>query len=375
MFCLNRLVLPARRQRRPKLVRLVAEHVLDVGDRMAGRAHSLPEPMANTWLEIVGARGPVRRTGVMSATYAERVELRHLRYFIAVATELHYARAAQRLFISQPALSQQIRNLESELGLKLLQRNRREVRLTPEGDAFFVEAIAVVEQADHALEVARALAEGATGHLRMSYVLTTPGGLPELIVSEYQRRYPDMQISANSGSTAQNFERLRRGELDVAFVHNPLEDDADLGWIEITTQPLMVAVPSTHPLSRRRRLHREHLACVPLVYIPRRNSPGVYDSILAQVYGSRPPEILRTEPTMERVLVAVSEGVGVTLLLEERAAMLRRPGVTFRRFADPEPTVALGVAFRRPPSMAAQKFIDLAQALRHQHGLADRPRV
>jgi DNA-binding transcriptional LysR family regulator len=353
----------------------VAEHILDVRDRMAGRAHSLAEPMANTWLEIVSARVPVRRTGLMSATYPECVELRHLRYFIAVATELHYAHAAQRLLISQPALSQQIRNLEGELGLKLLQRNRREVRLTPEGEAFLAEAIALIQQADHALEVARALAEGATGRLRMSYVVTTPGGLPEVIVSEYQRRYHDVQISADSGSTAQNLERLRRGELDVAFVHNPLEDDAGLAWIEIATQPLIVALPSAHPLSRRRRLHREQLASVPLVYIPRRNSPGVYDSILAQVYGDRPPETLRTEPTMERVLVAVSEGVGVTLLLEERAAMLRRSGVTFRRFADSEPTLALGVAFRQPPSVAARGFINLAQELGHQHGLADRSRL
>ncbi|MBV9356001.1 MAG: LysR family transcriptional regulator, partial [Chloroflexi bacterium] len=170
------------------------------------------------------------------------MELRHLRYFVTVAAELHYARAAQRLFISQPALSQQVRSLEAELGLKLLERNRRGVRLTPEGVAFLAEARAVVQQADHAAAVARALAEGATGRLRMSYVLTTPGGLPELIVSEYQRRYPGVQISADSGSTAQNVERLRRGELDVAFVHNPPEDDADLGWIEIATQPLVVAV-------------------------------------------------------------------------------------------------------------------------------------
>jgi DNA-binding transcriptional LysR family regulator len=311
----------------------------------------------------------------MSGTYPERMELRHLRYFVTVAAELHFARAAQRLFISQPALSQQIRSLEAELGLKLLERNRRGIRLTPEGAAFLPEARAVVQQADHALEVARALAEGATGRLRMSCVVTTPGGLPELVVSEYQRRYPQVHINADSGSTTQNLERLRCGELDVAFVHNPPTDDVNLGWIQLATQRLVVAVPSAHPLSRRRRLDREHLAGVPLVYIPRRNSPGVYDSILAQVYGAQPPDVLRTEPTMERVLVAVSEGVGVTLLLDERAAMFRRPGVTFRRFADPQPTVALGVAFRQPPSLAARRFIELAQELGRQPRLADRPRL
>jgi DNA-binding transcriptional LysR family regulator len=301
------------------------------------------------------------------------VELRHLRYFVTVATELHVGRAAQRLFISQPALSQQLRSLEGELGLTLLERNRRGVRLTPEGEAFLAEATAVVQQADRALEVARALAEGATGRLRMSYVVTTPGGLPELIVSEYQRRYPHVQISADSGSTTQNLGRLRGGELDVAFVHNPPTGDAKLGWIQIATQRLVVAVPSAHPLSRRRRLDRGHLAGVPLVYIPRQNSPGVYDSILAQVYGARPPDVFRTEPTMERVLVAVSEGLGLTLLLDERAAMFRRPGVTFRRFADPEPTIALGVAFGQPPSLATRRFIDVAQELARQPRLAEGP--
>src|SRR5207302_7748859 len=132
------------------------------------------------------------------------MELRHLRYFVTVASELHFGRAARRLFISQPALSQQIRGLEAELGLKLLERNRRGVRLTPEGAAFLAEARAVVQQADHAAVVARALAEGATGHLRLSYVVTVPGGLPERVVREYQRRYPGVGITAESGSTARN---------------------------------------------------------------------------------------------------------------------------------------------------------------------------
>src|SRR5205809_6544457 len=100
------------------------------------------------------------------------MELRHLRYFVTVAAELHFARAAARLFISQPALSQQIRSLEGELGLKLLERTSHGVRLTPEGAAFLPEATAIVQQVDRALEVAHALAEGATGHLRMSYVRT-----------------------------------------------------------------------------------------------------------------------------------------------------------------------------------------------------------
>ena len=295
------------------------------------------------------------------------MELRHLRYFVTVASELHFARAAQRLFVSQPALSQQIRSLEGELGLRLLERNRRGVRLTSEGLAFLTEATAVVRQADRALEVARALAQGATGRLRLSYARTLFSGLPELIVSEYQRRFPGVELTTESGTTGANIQRLRTGDLDVAFVMTPIEDAGELRWVDIATEPIVVALPRGHPLSRRRRIRREELAAVPLVYYPRHQSAGFYDRSLAQVYGSADvPNIVRLEPSEERILVAVAEGAGISLLLEERAATLRYPGVMYRRFADPEPTGALGVAFRPDLSLAARHFVDLAQELAHQ---------
>lgn len=115
---------------------------------------------------------------------------------------------------------------------------------------------------------------------------------------------------------------------------------------------------------------------MPLVYFPRANSPAVNDQGLTQVYGAgRAPEIARTEPSEERMLVAVADGVGITLLPEARVATLRYPGVTYRRFTDPEPAVVLGVAFRRPPSLAARRFVDVAQELGRQPKRAPRPRL
>jgi DNA-binding transcriptional LysR family regulator len=304
------------------------------------------------------------------------MELRHLQYFVTVAAELHFGRAAARLFISQPALSQRIRSLEGELGLRLLERTRHGVRLTPEGAVFLPEALAIVRQVDRATDVARALAEGARGQLRLSYLRTTAGGLPERLVSAYQRRFPRVELTADSGTTAANAVRLRTGDLDVAFVHTPLEHADDLGCVDVTSEALVVALPSTHPLSRRRRLAREVLAGLPLVYFPRTNTPGFYDRSLALVYGSASAApIMRTEPSEERMLVAVAEGAGITLLVEDRAATLRYPGVTYRRFTDPEPMLALGVAFHQPLSLAAQRFVDLAQELAQQPTLAKRPRL
>lgn len=106
------------------------------------------------------------------------------------------------------------------------------------------EATAIVQQVDLATAVARALAEGATGHLRLSYVRTIPGGLPERIVREYRRRFPRVDLSADSGSTGANVARLLAGELDVAFVHPPLEHAAKLGCVDISIEPLVVAIPS-----------------------------------------------------------------------------------------------------------------------------------
>jgi len=302
------------------------------------------------------------------------MELRHLRYFVTVAAELHFARAAQRLFISQPALSQQVRSLEGELGFKLLQRNSRGVQLTPEGQAFLAEAQIVVRDADHAAEVARALADGATGHLRLSHLRTMPRGLPERVVSEYQRRYPSVEIIPESGSTEQNIDRVRGGQLDLAFVLAPLDDVPELGCVEISAEPIVVALPSTHPLSRRRRIRREDLLGVPLVYYPRHNSPGFYDSSLSQMYGEVAPDIVRTEPNEERMLVSVSEGAGITMLLAGRTATLRFPGVVYRRFADPEPTGALAVAFHQPSSLPAQRFVNLATEIGREPTSARRAR-
>jgi DNA-binding transcriptional LysR family regulator len=288
------------------------------------------------------------------------VELRDLRYFVAVADELHFGRAAQRLFISQPALSQKIRGLEAELGLSLLERNRRTVRLTPEGAAFLAEATAVVQQADRALEVAHMLAEGGSGQLRLSHLRTMPRGLPERIVGEYQRRYSGVELIPESGSTEQNVARLRDGLLDLAFVLAPLEDAPELDCMEIAAEPFVVAMKIGHPLSRRRRLHRDDLQGVALVYFPRHNSPTFYDSSLDQVYGAAEPPIVRTEPNEERMLIAVSEGAGITMLLAARAPTLRFPGVVYRRFVKPEPTGMLAVAFQKQPSLPARRFVDLA---------------
>jgi DNA-binding transcriptional LysR family regulator len=113
-------------------------------------------------------------------------------------------------------------------------------------------------------------------------------------------------------------------------------------------------------LGRRRRIRRDDLVGVPLVWYPRHNSPGFYDSSLSQIYGDVPPQIVRTEPNEERMLIAVSEGAGITMLLSARTATLRFPGVVYRRFSSPEPTGVLALAVHQPPSLPARRFVEVA---------------
>jgi DNA-binding transcriptional LysR family regulator len=145
----------------------------------------------------------------------------------------------------------------------------------------------------------------------------------------------------------------------------PLEDAPGIDCVEIATEPIVVALPSGHPMSRRRRIRREELADVPLVFYPRHNSPGFYDSLLSQVNGTATPNIVRTEPDEERMLLAVAEGAGITMLLADRTATLRFSGVVYRRFAELEPVGMLAVASGEPPALAARWFLDIAEEMAH----------
>lgn len=288
------------------------------------------------------------------------VELRHLRYFVAVATELHFGRAAGQLFVSQPALSQQILNLEAELGFSLFVRDRRKVELSPAGAALLPEAQAILDRVEAATALVRSVGEGSRGRLRVAVTPSLPGGVVEAVIEEFRHRYVDIDFELGSGTTTQNLTALRRGIMQLVVAHLPIPDIPDVTCLEIATEPVVVALASGHPLARHRRLRRRHLPGHPLIYFHRRTDPGLHDRMLAEVYGADPaPDIVQFEPSDDRRVVAVAEGTGLTLLLQSRAATLRTRGVVYRRFVAPEPVVRVGLAYRTPPTPATQRFLDL----------------
>jgi len=181
------------------------------------------------------------------------MELRHLRYFVTLAEELHFTRAAARLGISQPPLSQQIRQLEELLGTPLFQRSNRRVALTEAGRTMLGEARAALAQAARAETVARRAARGEVGELRIGLFSSAPL-LPAFrdAVLAFRRRVPEVQLTLEEGPTMGQIELLRRGRLDAAFLRCPSADDLplDLETVELAREPLVVALRRDHPLAR-----------------------------------------------------------------------------------------------------------------------------
>lgn len=289
------------------------------------------------------------------------MELRHLHYFVVVAEELHFRRAAERLHIAQPSVSQQVRRLEDELGVRLFDRNRRGVTLTAAGAVLLDEARLTLAQAARAAERAREAGAGERGHLRVNLTRSSPGGLAGEIVDAFRSRYPEVQLDLDVGQTTTHADRLRRGTIDIAFVRPPLLD-SELEEIELAREPLVCVLPRGHRLARQRLVKREDLAGEPLVWWPRQHGPGAWEDMLTGVYGENGwPEHFRTEPEEERILSAVAGGAGVSFIMLERSRWLKVPGAIYRRFAPPEPTVGIGLAWRRGNSLAVvDRFRELA---------------
>ncbi|MDO0936054.1 LysR family transcriptional regulator [Streptomyces sp. DG2A-72] len=256
---------------------------------------------------------------------------RDLRYFVTVADELHFTRAAERLYVSQPALSKQIRALERQLGVELLRRDRQGVALTAAGEALLAPArrvLAAWEEAAAAVERARAV-HRSTLTVGMS---TSPGrgGLLPAIRSRFTAAHPETALRVRQVSWEDPTAGLADGSVDVAFVWLPLPDAERYGWTVLAEEPRLVALPDTHPLAARTGLTFTDLLDEPFLALPR--SAGVLrDHWLAlDARAGRPPrigaEIAGTEETYE----ALVAGLGICLIAEGNAPLITLGGVITR---------------------------------------------
>lgn len=297
------------------------------------------------------------------------MELRHLRYFLAVAEELHFHRAATRLHISQPPLSQQIRALERELGVTLLERNRRRVTLTAAGEGFRDDVRTILAAVERASERAQHVARGSLGTLSIGFVgsaMFSPT-LPD-ILREFRAGHPDVELVLRELPTTAQLRALAGGELDVGVIRGPVADAEGHPEVELMTiqrEHLVAALPADHRLAARRRLRAENLRGETFVILARREAPGLYASLVSAMRdaGGVPEDVLEVAE-MQTIISLVAGGFGVSLV-PASVGQVPRGGVAFRPIAGPTPTIELSVAWRAGTgSPVRDAFLAVAQPRR-----------
>jgi DNA-binding transcriptional LysR family regulator len=282
------------------------------------------------------------------------VELRHLRYFVAVAEELHFGHAATRLHISQPPLSQQIHDLERELGVELLHRNRRSVSLTEAGRLFLGEARQVLGNAEHAVEIVKRASRGEIGRLSIGFGPTPENGILKDVLSLFVARHPDVDLELHSLYTQEQVEALEHETIDVGFPLLPIAN-RDLITERIGVERVVTALPSHHRLASRSRIALADLRDEPFILISR-DVGGFYGVIVEACQRAGFTPVVKHEVRhILTLLGCVAAGLGVTLL-PDAVAGASPPGVLFRPILPRTPTVEIGVAYRRnggSPALAA----------------------
>jgi len=294
------------------------------------------------------------------------MELRHLRYFVAVAEELNFGRAAERLRIAQPPLSRQIRDLEREVGAALFERVPRGVELTPAGRAFLPEARLTLAQAERAQRSAQRAAQGETGRLRVGFVeaATHSGILPD-VLSFFRAHLPSVGLSLFELDPLRQAEAFQDGRIDVGILHSPPLDAARWLRVEpIYAEPVILALPKTHALAGRSRIALASLADESFVSVPRIVAPEMYDDMVASCRRAGfSPRIVQEAAGWHTLASLVSAGVGVGVV-PRSIAEFQQPGVVYRgvRALDVEMTLA-AVWKRSERSPVRERFVTALKAV------------
>jgi len=296
------------------------------------------------------------------------MELRHLHYFIVVAEQLHFSRAAEILHIAQPPLSQQIQNLEQELGVSLFVRTKRRVQLTPAGKAFLVEARKVMAQTEHAIEVAQQAQQGLLGRLEIGFVSgASAEALPSLL-KQFRERFPLVEVKLQPLPTTQQVQALHEEQIHVGLLHPPLLD-ASLELEIIRREPLLVVLPAEHAFATQERIALSQLREEAFILPPRAWNPGTFDQMSSLCRAAGFIMRLGQEAVgMQSITGLVAAGFGVSLV-PISSQLLRSAGVVYRPLQGATPTMDLAVAWL-PEKLTpvAQNFLQVARATGfHEH--------
>jgi DNA-binding transcriptional LysR family regulator len=291
------------------------------------------------------------------------MDLRHLRSFIAVAEELHFGRAAARLHMAQPPLSQQIRALEDDIGARLFARTSRSVRLTPAGAALLAAARALLEQAQAAARTARRIHEGEAGELSVGYMNPVLDAVLCRALAQFRERRPEVHLRLRELPTPVQLEELRARRIDIAFVRL-VEGAQDFSGLEHTVllrEPYLLALPQGHPLAALRTVPLAQAGAQPLILFPRAGMPALHDAVLAALRAAgAQPRVSQEVAGKHAAMTLVAAGFGVCLV-PASARQWRRAGVALRRVSPGLPLVALAAVWREDDCPASGRLLaDLA---------------
>ncbi len=292
------------------------------------------------------------------------MELRHLHTFIALAEELHFGRAAARLHVVQPAVSQTLKHLEAEVGARLLERSSRRVSLTPAGQGFLEHARRALAEVDHAVASARRLAAGEQGSLTLRFTAMSALTVLPRALARYRDRYPAVDVQLQQGGTEDTLEALRHGRCDLGFTALP-DPVPGLSSEPISDDRLVAVLPLGHRLERRRSVRFAELAADPVVALPRHAEPGIHERHRAAcaVVGATPRVALEVD-TVEGLVAFVATGLGVAFL-PETVRRLRPMGVCIVPVTPSEPARVF-VVWPAAATVTSMRFLEVLRSERDQ---------
>ncbi len=302
------------------------------------------------------------------------MQLKRLRYFLAVADSLHFSRAAAQLGIAQPPLSQQIRKLEEELGVALFERDRQSVHLTDAGQRFVPEARAVLERLEDAYAAARETGDGESGRLEVGVIGTATYGHCMDVLAEYRRAHPRVELNVRMWTNAEQREALLARRLDVGFMR-PFVGDPQVERFEIERHRLSVALPASHPLRNQSSIEATALAGESFVMFQRQRAVELHDAVIgACANAGFSPQAVAYADEVHAMIALVAAGVGVSIVPDVMARG-KRPGVVYRPLrTGRHVSVPLVLAYRKDDRRSVvQHFVTFAKSQTQPDPAEQRP--
>lgn len=285
------------------------------------------------------------------------MELRHLRYFVTLAEELHFGKAAERLHIAQPPLSQQIRQLETELGFELFHRTKRKVELSEAGKVFLIEIQQIFRQLEQAIFLGRQTSRGEIGQLVVGFVSSAAYNILPNILRNFRSNIPDVSLELHELTTDEQLRWLQSGRIDVGFVRPPVDENTYESKI-IFRESLAIALPQNHRLANQDNVSLQSLKNESFILFSRFLAPGLYDLIISfcQQVGFS-PSVAQKAIQMQTIVSLVAADIGVAIV-PESLQNLQRTGVVYKSFVEKTPQVSIAMIWRKHDvSAILEKFL------------------